>query len=177
MTREGWAEAHGRLEGQAVLVTGGSGFIGTNLVEAFLGRTDRVLNLDLSAPRISSHRAVWRRVDICDADALRREVAAFRPDIVVHLAARTDLHGRDVADYATNTEGVRNVTNAVAAAGSANLEIYASSRLVFDIHHRPAEDFDYHATTPYGQSKVVGERIVRALGDDRPWVIVRPTSI
>jgi GlcNAc-P-P-Und epimerase len=177
MTTERPADAGAALDGRPVLVTGGSGFIGTNVVESLLGKTDRLLSLDLAEPKMTAHERVWRRLDIRDRDAVHREVAEFRPEVVLHLAARTDLHGRDVADYSANTDGVQNVADAVAAAGTAEVEVYASSRLVFDIHHRPVDDFDYHATTPYGQSKVEGERIVRALDADRPWVLVRPTSI
>jgi GlcNAc-P-P-Und epimerase len=83
-----------------------------------------------------------------------------------------------VADYAANTEGVRNVIRAVGLAGGVRLTVYASSRLVFDIAHRPAHDFDYHPTTAYGASKAEGERIVRSEATDASrWLLVRPTSI
>src|SRR3954466_4498733 len=79
---------------------------------------------------------------------------------------------------AANIGGVENVIRAAGRAGSVQLAVYASSRLVFDIHHRPSDEFDYRPTTAYGASKAEGERIVRdRAGEASPWLMVRPTSI
>src|SRR4051794_20405004 len=106
------------LDGRAVLVTGGSGFIGTNLMEALSRQTDRLLNIDIGEPRVAAHREISRQLDIRDTGSLRRLMAEFRPEIVIHLAARTDLHGSTVADYSANTDGVRSVADAIGAAGT-----------------------------------------------------------
>jgi len=166
------------LDNSRVLVTGGSGFIGTNLIESLRPRVTSLLNLDVVEPRNGGHIDVWKRCDIRDERSLIDAVAAYRPDIVVHLGARTDLHGTSRDDYAANIGGVENVVRAVGRAGSVQLAVYASSRLVFDIHHRPSDEFDYHPTTAYGESKAEGERIVRdRAGEASPWLMVRPTSI
>lgn len=160
-----------------VLVTGGSGFIGTNLVAELLGRGE-VMSIDPLPPRSPDHRKYWRQVDIRDAEKLSRAVADFRPDVVIHLGARTDLRGSSIHDYDANVLGVRNVIRAVRAIGGPVHTIFASSRLVFAIDHRPAHDFDYRPSTPYGESKVRGELIVRKEADEAgTWTIVRPTSI
>src|SRR5262245_52569593 len=65
------------LRGRKILVTGGSGFLGSHLVDA-LRRG--------SAGPIVAPRA--REVDLCDAQATRRLFADARPDLVFHLAAR-----------------------------------------------------------------------------------------
>src|SRR5271154_2141560 len=77
---------------ERVLVTGASGFIGTNLVEACLRNEIRVLNLDPLPPRNDAHHAVWEQVDPLDDIAVSSAVAAFAPTLVFHLGARTDLH-------------------------------------------------------------------------------------
>ncbi len=166
------------LDNSRVLVTGGSGFIGTNLIESLRPRAASLLNLDVVEPRNGGHMDVWQRCDIRDERRLSDAVAAYRPDIVVHLGARTDLQGTRRDDYAANIGGVENVIRAVGRAGSVQLAVYASSRLVFDIHHRPSDEFDYRPTTAYGASKAEGERIVRdRAGEASPWLMVRPTSI
>src|SRR6478752_7639923 len=166
------------LDNSRVLVTGGSGFIGTNLIESLRPRVTSLLNLDVVEPRNGGHIDIWKRCDIRDERSLIDAVAAYRPDIVVHLGARTDLHGTSRDDYAANIGGVENVIRAVGRAGSVQLAVYASSRLVFDIHHRPSDEFDYHPTTAYGESKAEGERIVRdRAGEASRWLMVRPTSI
>lgn len=162
------------------LVTGGSGFIGTNLVEHLRRGGHEVLNLDIHPPADATQRPLWRQVDILDGPALQAAVRDFAPGAIVHLAARTDLNGSDVADYRVNTEGVQQL---IVAARSAAVErvLFASSRLVCRIGYQPRSPTDYLPTTPYGESKMIGEQILRRaedageLGFD--WAIVRPTSI
>lgn len=158
-------------------MTGGSGFLGTNLVEFYEQEPGAVLNVDVAAPRNPALTKSWKRVDILDAAGLNDVVRSFAPTLVVHLAARTDLDGRTIGDYAVNTRGVENLIAAVAAAPSVERVIFASSRLVCRIGHLPAQDDEYSATTAYGASKAAGEEIVRRAALDSPWVIVRPTSI
>ena len=99
----------GRLapERRRVLVTGGSGFIGTNTVEAFLRDGWVVLNVDIASPKDPAHAPNWRRLDILDDVALPRAFVSFRPDLVIHLAAKTVLEERATPDlYAANIQGL-----------------------------------------------------------------------
>lgn len=162
-----------------VLVTGGSGFIGTNLVEHYVRLGSQVLNLDIAAPRNPEHMSFWEKVDLLDSEALTRVVAEFQPTCFLHMGARTDLDGTSLHDYAANTNGVRNVIDSIEKLGSLRKVIFASSRLVCRIGYQPTDDLDYCPTTPYGESKVLGEKIVHeeARRIHCPWVIVRPTSI
>lgn len=162
-----------------VLVTGGSGFIGTNAVDALLARGDDPVNIDIRPPRNAEQGDHYRKVDLRNREALIREVAALRPDSVLHLGARTDLDGTSVtSDYTTNVEGVSNLIAAIDAAGSVRHVIFASTRLVHPIGYAPRHDFDYRPPNAYGESKVVGELIVRRSGPrEASWTIVRPTSV
>jgi nucleoside-diphosphate-sugar epimerase len=159
-----------------ILITGGSGFIGTNLVEA-LRSEHELLNIDIADPRNPAQRAIWKNVDITRGRDLTAAVSEFQPDTVVHLAARTDLDGRSIEDYAANTVGVSNLIDAVSATGSVQRVLFASTRLVCKIGYQPRAENDYCPTTPYGKSKIEGERLVRAAKQLPPWVIFRPTSI
>jgi len=159
-------------------VTGGSGFIGTNLVEHFLKRGDEVLNLDIAAPRHPGHAAQWRRTDLLDSAALMQAVADFDPQVVLHMAARTDLGGSAVSDYPANTTGVSNLIEALKPLRSLKLALFASSMLVCRIGYRPKAEDDYVPSTAYGESKIEGElRVRREAGTALPWIILRPTSI
>lgn len=162
-----------------VLITGGSGFIGTNLMERLRGKGATLLNADIAPPRNIQHAALWQRVDLCDRGAVMHCVREFRPDLVYHLGARTDLDGAAIADYAANTSGVSNLIDAVLDTPSIERVIFASSRLVCRIGYQPTHDDDYCPTTAYGESKVEGERIVRRRCSGAPfsWAILRPTSI
>lgn len=160
-----------------LLVTGGSGFIGTNAVEFALQHGIAVCNLDIAAPRNPAHAFVWRGCDVLDRPGLRATVDAFRPTHVLHLAARTDLREtRNPEGYAANTRGVRNIVEALAATPCVRA-VFASSMLVCRNGYRPSGDSDYCPDTLYGQSKVEGEAIVRSAAASYSWCIVRPTSI
>lgn len=167
----------GGLSGERILVTGGSGFIGTNLVEMLARRGDLVRNFDLAPPRNPEHVDRWFEGDLMDARSVRRVVTEFEPTIVQHMAARTDLRGRRLADYATNTRGVENLIEAVTNSRSVRRVVFASSRMVCRIGYAPLHEEDYCPPTVYGESKVVSEQIVRAANLPMGWIIVRPTSI
>jgi nucleoside-diphosphate-sugar epimerase len=162
-----------------VLVTGGSGFIGTNLVEGFLQRGDPVLSIDVAAPKIDAHRDVYRKVDIMDRPTLDKAFGDFQPAVVIHLAARADMEQRrGLEHFAANIDGVRNIIDTVLVTGGVERTIFASTRLVFDLGYQPRHETDYHASTLYGISKAKGEDLVRAASDDLGvWTIVRPTGI
>lgn len=162
-----------------IVVTGGSGFIGTNLIEHFLAGECEVLNLDIAPPRNREHARYWRHLDLRDAAGVNDVMQGFDPNFILHMGARTDLDGRGLSDYSANTVGVENLIAATDGMKSLQRIVFASSRLVCRIGYQPSNDRDYCPTTPYGESKVVGEQIVRAAAGriPCPWVIVRPTSI
>lgn len=162
-----------------ILVTGGSGFIGTNLVEYFAIAGNEVLNLDIAAPRNGAHGSYWQPGSLLDRAGLRAVVRDFSPEIIFHMAARTDLDGSSIDDYAANTVGVENLIAAVEGLTSLRRIIFASSRLVCRIGYAPRNEFDYCPTTPYGESKVIGEKLVRDAISRLPCpsLLVRPTSI
>ena len=162
-----------------ILITGGSGFIGTNLVERFAACSHEVMNLDIAAPRNSAQHLFWRPVDLLDRDTLGSTVRDFAPEVILHMAARTDLNGRTIDEYQSNTVGVENLISAVEGVTSLQRLIFASSRLVCRIGYAPKHEFDYCPTTHYGESKVIGEKLVRnAIAHlPCPALIVRPTSI
>jgi len=166
------------IHGARVLVTGGSGFIGTNLVQELHEHGCDILNLSLDPPKVSHHFAFYKHCDILDRFLLSSLFAEFKPDFVIHLAARTDLLGSSLLDYQANIQGVRNVVNVVNSISTVRLCLYISSRLVFAVNHIPAHPLDYKPSTLYGESKCHGEQIVLAQSiDSIPWLILRPTSI
>jgi len=161
-----------------ILVTGGSGFIGTNAVQHWIARGFRVLNLDIKPPQNPEHWGVWTKCDITSIVDLKSAYESFRPHYLLHLAARTDLDERNnLRGYAANIEGVRNIVEIAGRAQELRRAIFASSRMVCRIDYQPRDDEDYAAPNLYGESKVHGERIVRDSRLSCEWLIVRPTSI
>ncbi len=159
------------------LVTGGSGFIGTNLVERLreLGRP--VVNFDRAPPLNPVHSDLWREADLLDRAGVAAAVRETRPAAVFHLGARTDLAGESLADYAANTEGTSNLLDALQELPDPPPLVVASTRMVCRIGYQPRTDDDYCPPNAYGESKVETERITRDSGYPGNWAIVRPTSI
>jgi nucleoside-diphosphate-sugar epimerase len=162
-----------------ILITGGSGFIGTNLVEHYRGLGHAVRNIDIAPPRNPAHQGLWRQGDITRPASLEAALGGFSPQRVVHLAARTDLQEKRYLDgYDANIAGVRNVVRLCAGMPALERVLFASSMLVCRNGYRPRHDLDYCPDTLYGSSKVMGERIVRdAVELAGRWAILRPTSI
>ncbi|MBL8009158.1 MAG: NAD(P)-dependent oxidoreductase [Flavobacteriales bacterium] len=161
-----------------VLVTGGSGFIGTNLVKLLIEAGEEVLNVDWNPPLDPGQRPTWRELDIMDEEAVAKAFDAFRPTHVVHLAARTDTdEQRDLNAYAQNHEGTRRLLTAVKACPTVERIIVTSTQFVCEAGHQPKDDLDFKPFTLYGESKRLTEMVTREARLPCTWTIIRPTTI
>jgi nucleoside-diphosphate-sugar epimerase len=162
-----------------VIVTGGSGFIGTNLVSYLLEQGHQVLNLDKSKPLDERQESLHHQADILDAAALRATFDSFRPQWLFHLAARTDCDEKTTVEkgYLVNTTGSVNVLAAAATCDSLERVLMTSSQYVCRPGHQPSGDEDYCPHTVYGWSKAEMERAVRRAELGCPWLIVRLTNV
>ncbi len=160
------------------LITGGSGFLGTNLIEKLIDVPDCVLlSLDIVSPKIERHNKIWKQIDICDTEMLLNVVVDFSPDYVIHLGARTDLRGKILKDYDANMKGVSNLLDALEKVRNLKRVIFASSMYVCEPGYLPKDFEDYAPHTLYGESKVETERRIKARKAKYIWSIIRPTSI
>ncbi|WP_291602644.1 NAD(P)-dependent oxidoreductase [Bacteroides sp.] len=163
---------------EKILITGGSGFIGTNLIAYLLIKnTYCLLNLDREMPKITEHQSIWKQVDLCDKDALKKIVIDFSPEYVIHLAARTDLRGKELKDYDTNMLGVSNLLDVLELIPNLKRVIFASSMYVCIPGYMPKSFEDYAPHTLYGESKVETEKRIKTKNPKYTWSIIRPTSI
>lgn len=162
-----------------IAVTGGSGFIGTNYIDYLTeNESAEILNIDKAPPKKKSHQRYWKECNILDDEKTKNIIKSFNPDYLVHLAAnvRTDL--TDVNNFTENTQGVEHIVDACRYATNLKRVIFTSSLLVCQVGYYPDNDTDFNPNTAYGESKVIGEKIVRN-AEDLPyqWTIVRPISI
>ena len=160
-----------------VLITGGSGFIGTHLIEALLVLGCSIRNLDVQAPKLKEHRHLWSAIDLKCSDRLLSELESFDPNIVVHLAARTDTDGVGIDDYADNIQGTKNVLNAINGRESVDYLVLTSTQFVNQSPEAPMHDQDFAPHTVYGESKVITEVLLRELDGSFNWTIIRPTNV
>ena len=146
-----------------VLITGGAGFIGSNLATALtMGGNDVGIIDDLSSGKSENLNGLawFREMDILD-ESLDTVMAEFGPEVVVHLAAQpsvaVSMQDPD-RDWAVNVEGTRAVARAAAAAGATRM-LSASSAAVYG---EPAEvplleTSPKAPANPYGRSKLAAE--------------------
>jgi dihydroflavonol-4-reductase len=171
-------------DGEQVLVTGATGFVGSAVTRAFLGAGFKVRALVRAAsPRdnLLGLDVDCVEGDICDPAAVARAVAGAR--YVVHAAADYRLWARDTgAIFHTNVEGTRTLMQSALAARVERV-VYTSSvaTLALRPDGLPADETDplseSAAIGAYKRSKVVAERLVEAMimRDSLPAVIVNPS--
>lgn len=159
------------------LVTGGAGFVGSNLVDALLARGDHVTVLDdLSTGRRSNlesalEAAAELRVgDVTDPQAVAAAFEAARPDAVFHLAAQIDVRvsvSDPAFDSAINVGGTLNALEAARAAGGVGAPKFVFASTGGAIYGEGAgrelplgEDAECLPDAPYGQAKLAAEGYV-----------------
>jgi UDP-glucose 4-epimerase len=153
------------------LVTGGAGFIGSNLVDALLARGDEVTVVDdLSTGRRENlegalaNGATLVEADIRDRAAMEELGGRERPEVVFHLAAQIDVR-KSVADPAwdasINVGGTANVLEAARVGGSRRVVFSSTGGAIYgegEGQRLPlAEDAPLAPEAPYGQSKFAAE--------------------
>ena len=152
------------------LVTGGAGFIGSNLVDALVDRGDEVAVLDdlSSGKEENLEQALGRGVelhrgDIRDAEDVQRAFEAARPEVVFHLAAQIDVRvsmARPGFDARTNVEGTVNVLEAARQAGARRLVFSSTGGAMYgDTEEIPTPETVFPLPmSGYGQSKFCAEQ-------------------
>lgn len=138
-----------------VLITGAWGQLGQDLMRAFSDAT--VLGVGSV------------EMDITNAEHTRQAIAEWRPDLVIHSAAYTDVDGCEADPdraFRVNALGTRNVALGCQAAEAAL--VYVSTDYVFDGRRVGVPYTEYDAVSPlsvYGRSKLAGEEYVQRLLD------------
>ena len=161
-----------------IIVTGGSGFIGTNIVQYYLDKKYKVFNFDINQPQNKKHKKYWYKVNITNYKVVSKLIKIIQPTYIIHLAARTDLSGKKYKDYIVNIKGVSNIIKICKNYKNIKRVIFASTMLVKRLDTKTNSILDYDPNTNYGKSKVEGENMVlNHKSISAEMCIIRPTSI
>jgi nucleoside-diphosphate-sugar epimerase len=157
------------IEGRTVLVTGGTGCIGTLVAEQVVGnRPGRLVCAarGVMKPTRVVTGAEYRQVDVCDAKGLRALFGAIKPDVVIHLAAQRSPALAEVEVHrtlTTNVFGTRNVLAAAAEHGVPDVVVTSTGKAL-----RP------YSPDVYAASKRVAEWLsARAAAQPQPVASAR----
>lgn len=162
-----------------VLVFGGSGFIGTNLIAELLDHKIEVRNFDLSSPLDGGQSDLWIRGDVLNESSVRQTIHDLRPTYIVDLIARTDVNNSESVEegYCLNYNGVLNILSAISDADFVKRIIFTSTQYV----KRPGSDYldimNYDPHTTYGESKVRMEKVIFGADINCDWLVIRPTNV
>ncbi len=158
------------------LITGGSGFLGINLVRYLLHKKQEVVVLDIAPFDYPEREAVA----IVQGDIRNRETvgrAMQNVEVVVHAAAALPLYSsHDI--FSTNVQGTKNVAEA-ALIEKVKRFILISSTAVYGIknNHSFREDDPLQGIGPYGKAKIQAEKVCEELRQQGTCVsIIRPKS-
>ncbi|KAF2630736.1 3-beta hydroxysteroid dehydrogenase/isomerase [Macroventuria anomochaeta] len=159
-----------------ILVTGGCGFLGTEIVSALLAtkRYD-ITTIDINPPALGTSTFTqsvrYVRANILDRDALQKVFDEAKPAMVVHTVgvyrlgtARYSMKNKE-GEFTVNVEGTRNVLDASKECGAKGLVYTSSVTVVLDELGKDFRNVDEQwptgrAKTSYGQSKTIAENLV-----------------
>ena len=177
------------MRGQNVLVTGGSGFIGSHLVNRLLREGARVAVVVRYGNIIKSERLrhCWNDIRIVEADLRNRgaleEVRKLKPEIIFHLAAYNHV-GQSFTQveecFDVNAKGTANLLDT--AGREAEKFVYMSTSEVYGLQERVpfVETMTPRPISPYAITKYAGElycRMHQQIRNDASIVIVRPFNV
>ncbi len=158
-----------------VLVTGGSGFLGINLVRYLLERDISITVIDKETfdyPEAS--RITFFHGDIRDEELLNKAMNGI--DSVVHTAAALPLHSR-AEIFSVEIDGTRMVFEAAKKHGVKSV-IHISSTAVYGVpdHHPLRETDQVVGVGPYGHAKIEAGRVAESFRPELDVTILRPKS-
>jgi UDP-glucose 4-epimerase len=169
------------------LITGGSGYIGSRLVDHLSRReqTEAIVVADVRPPTSYRPKTTFAALDVRDRRATRELFERERPDCIVHLAYLLNPIHDEAAMYDVDVNGTQNVLDAAAATGVQQLLATSSTTaygafpdnpvpLTEDDPVRGAPDFSY------ARDKAESDRLAQLWGlqhPDRVMTIVRPCIV
>lgn len=153
-----------------ILLTGAFGQLGTSLCNVLLNHsllaTGRII--------ISKEEYQTLELDITNQKQIKEIINYYRPDIIIHLAAMTDVDGCEKKPETAFDINVKATENLLAS--FRGKFIYISTDYVFDGENGPyKEDDKVNPVSVYGKTKLYGEDLVR--NSDTNWVILRSNVI
>jgi len=169
------------------VVTGGSGYIGSRLVESLCERpdTEKIVIADMRPPRAFKPRTDFAELDVRDAAGIRELLAREQPDALVHLAFVLNPIKDEQLMYDVDVNGTHNVLQAASAAGTEQVLVTSSTTAYGAFPDNPVpitEDWPVRgvAAFEYARDKTESDRLCQLWALEHPertMTIVRPCIV
>ena len=160
-----------------ILVTGGSGFIGSYFCQLLTNQGDEVVILDLVAPGLETPHANFVKGDIRDEKAVH--IAMEGCEEVIHMAAaHHDFGIEESTFYDVNETGLRVITEAMDSLGVNKITFYSTVAVYGSAMPPLTEETVPEPESFYGSSKLAGEKVLSEWseqGGGRVALVIRPT--
>jgi UDP-glucose 4-epimerase len=169
------------------VITGGSGYIGSRLVELLERRddTEKIVICDLAPPKGYRPRTEFERVDVRDRKAVRSVLERVRPDVLVHLAFILNPSHDEQFAYDVDVNGTQNVLEAAGDVGTEQVLVTTSGVAYGAFADNPVpltEDDPVRGVAgfTYARDKTESDRLCQLWAlkhPDRLMTIVRPCIV
>ena len=170
-----------------ILITGGAGFIGSALIRHIIKTSnDKILNVDKLTYAGNLHsikevkdnpRYSFAKIDICDHTKLHRALFAFKPDVIMHLAAETHVDRSIDNSESFIKTNILGTYNLLECSREYYFSISNSKKSNFKFHHISTdevygslenkseffnEESSYKPSSPYSASKASADHLVKS---------------
>ncbi len=169
------------------VITGGSGYIGSRLVDHLSKRedTEQIVVCDVKPPSAFRPNVEFERLDVRDGDACRALLARVKPDALVHLAFILNPSHDEHFMYDVDVNGTHNVLESAAAAGTEHVLVTTSAVAYGAFPDNPVPITEDHpvrgvADFSYARDKTESDRLCQLWGlrhPERTLTIVRPCIV
>jgi UDP-glucose 4-epimerase len=169
------------------VITGGSGYIGSRLIEQLVERddTERIVIADIRPPRAFRPKVEFSKLDVRDGPGVRALLERERPDALLHLAFVLNPMRDEYAMYDIDVGGTHNVLEAAAATGVGQVLVTSSATAYGAFPDNPVpidEDWPVRGVPDfeYARDKTESDRLCQLWAlrhPDRVMTIVRPSIV
>ena len=161
-----------------LLLIGGSGFIGTSIIQLAAEQGYSIYNIDKKSSDYLPKKRQYI-IDILDPETLESAIRKIKPNKIIVLAARTDISSDRVMSYRENIIGTLNILRSLKGCQELKSVLWTSTQLVNHLGNDSRCELQMSPPNSYGESKAICELMAlsSATNSSVKTIIVRPTTV
>ena len=164
-----------------IFIVGNAGFIGGYLTQELIPKGHNVIGFDVTLDNPQSKLCECIAGDICHKETIAGAMKGKKIDLIIDLAAKHHDYGiKDEEFFDVNEKGTKNLIECASDFGVKKFIFFSSAAVYGDQTEPVTEETMLNPTSPYGESKLAGEKILEKwVKDDaaREAVVIRPVVV